>query len=545
MEVSTRVKAAVFLDVAVMGGLICFASAVAAIVLTTYLGVESARLNVIGALFGGILTYCLPSARQAAMAGKISLAGLAKPMMLKTGVAAWIILLVTLLLALPSAVIGLAILSLSALSLQLKFDVCENARLGIKQVGKLKTAGVLLGSLIAAEVGGRVLGFPLLGAAVMVALVIFAIYRAYRNTERAQAAMIDAAVNANSLKALLKLEAKLGSDTLPSQRNRLANAIKARSGAYAIALQMAAKAPAMRYYAEIFKQAAKNIISQNFNVSFKFKDLCWSEELRQTLSSEYEFVFSGKPEYFSSAIPSDLDEKERMNCRYFQDPSNWGLYDKGGKFLTTVLNSIVGEDLFKEGSGDLKISVVRGTFSHIPYNSTDIDSCGIYILKRPALIKVSLDKATNNLQSYRFVHYGLFSTSHSLNDLVSWDTYITYGLEQKIALDWALFLHDTLGIPFDKLIAKTNTSGAFQLSVVIAKLSEIVKDEVKGQIQDAVIENLADKFFREHGEMVAELLGECLKDRAASDLGSIIADVLVGSAIDAALELAGEALVDF
>lgn len=401
----------------------------------------------------------------------------------------------------------------------------------INQLNKWHISTVILAGAIVAEVAGRIMGTPLITGLVYVAAVAAAISWLLDKNEVAALNRTKEVIATGRLVAMEMTYEKLDKQALPKSSELLFSAIRERRAAYALSLEIAALAPSTSYYSSIFKTAAKNLLVGQHGVKFQFRDLDSTDAIYRNLYKALDFKSDDYDESAFKAKPrSNLKEEDIGKYEYFQSVEDYKKYDVGLKKILGVMNSVIGESVFFEAEHGLEIIAERGCISQFAFVSCHKRSDGIYLIDQPAVLRVCLAS-----EYKKYIGYELISSSLAMVDRIEPLTVNT-----KTAQDLAIFYSKTLGIPYESLIAKKKGNQLSKASALSEKVFELVKDEIKGQAEDAVIQALAEKLFDENAELVADMIGECMKDRVTGDLTDVISEFIVGQAVEAGLGLVGD-----
>ena len=310
---------------------------------------------------------------------------------------------------------------------------------------------------------------------------------------------------------------------------RLRTAIDRRRAAYAVALDLVALNPSTNYYSSIFKAAAKNILAGKTGIHIEFREPINVPELYQSLQRS---VGIGSPDEFSLRGYGSLKDHNGRKVIFFQYQEDFRKYLKGYSQLIGVLNAVVGENVFHEAYDGLKIFAYCAPITHFAFGCVHERSDGVYLVDGGVAMRLCLASEDHLHEGYEFI-------TSSLADI---ETPKNLTTNSKMGQDLAIFFSKTLDIPYEKLVSKYVARKTARSSDFMDKVFNLVKDEVKGQVEDAAIQEIADKFFGENADLVADLVGECMKERASEQLADVIAEFIVGNLVDTAIGLTSEAL---
>ncbi len=405
-------------------------------------------------------------------------------------------------------------------------------RLGLNA---LSVSAVIIATLLAgaaAEIVWRTSGLISLAAIVFVTLAVVGLSKSRKRLEQKINNELEASIKTRRYSDMKKLQEAL-SERYPAaflaQQHRLRVAIEKRLTGYAVALRVAAKSPSMRYYANIFKAAAHNLVMENFAINVTIENIDPNDE--QLVAMLNANVNQPDDNYLVTDTLLLLRTQSHNETAFLvtRSTSDLQAYHKGMKMIIAIINSLIDEKLFFDKLGGLQLNVklvqlmsAKFTFLTLGTRRSAIPS---------TLLKINLQ---HDLAS---ADYNYVISSYGLASFHQKDMPLDKYLKRQIGYDLTNFYSETLGIPFDSMLKKT-IPDLFSRSFA-DKVAGFLKDELEGQLQDMAIEAIAEKFFGENAELVADLLGEALKDRASNEIADLVKDFLVDSVLDVFAESVG------
>lgn len=348
--------------------------------------------------------------------------------------------------------------------------------------------------------------------------------------ERTISKQIDTAIGTNQflvMDAMCKKLETLPFSTFAGPRNKLYRAMKTKREAMALALRLASKLPRFSYYASIINAAAANVNRGQFGIVYKLIKIDTADnQFISDLISTHSQEFVGNLIVSSEVIERYISAHPDTKLSILQ-VAPYEHFSESLKYIVKLLNVIIEEDVFYDSNEGLEIIAEVGYATS--GMATTLSSGSEKYLVPTTFMGVRLKAEQANAGRL------IINTVREIDDYVFRRGSFKDAVKRRLAYDIALFHSKTLKLPIDQLLNKSTNQGAVPVSLV-QKCIALLREQGRNELEDYALEILAEQFFAENSEIVAQILGEALTDRASQEISDLIIEHLMGSAFELALE---------